>query len=62
MYAIRSYYGQIYADGEEIVHQGEVGNAMFVIQSGRVGVYIDTNGSEELLRHLGKGEVRNNFV
>jgi CRP/FNR family cyclic AMP-dependent transcriptional regulator len=53
----RSGLGQIYADGEEIVRQGDVGNEMFVIQSGKVGVYIESNGHEEFLRYLGKGEV-----
>lgn len=49
--------GRIYADGEVIVHQGEVGSEMFVIQSGKVGVYIQSEGEERLLRHLDKGEV-----
>ena len=49
--------GRIYADGEVIVHQGEVGTEMFVIQSGKVGVYIQSDGQEKLLRHLDKGEV-----
>ena len=49
--------GTIYADGAVIVHQGEVGNEMFGIQSGKVGVNIQLDGHEKLLRHLAKGEV-----
>ncbi len=53
----RGGLGRIYADGEEIVRQGEIGNEMFVIQSGRVAVSIETDGGEKFLRHLEKGEV-----
>jgi CRP-like cAMP-binding protein len=30
--------GKIYADGEEIIRQGNVGDSMYVVQSGRVEV------------------------
>jgi len=49
--------GRIFADGEVIVHQGEVGNEMFVIQSGKVGVFIESDSEEKFLRHLTAGEV-----
>ena len=40
--------GRIFADGEVIVHQGEVGNEMFVIQSGKVGVFIESDSEGEV--------------
>jgi CRP/FNR family transcriptional regulator len=48
--------GRLYADGEAIVRQGEVGNSMFLIQFGSVGVFIDSDGEEQLLRHLKAGD------
>ena len=48
--------GRVYGDGEDIVRQGEVGNSMFVIQFGRVGVYVESDEGETLLRHLKTGD------
>ena len=38
--------GKVYEDGEIIIHQGEVGNCMYVIQEGKVEVLIDNDGQE----------------
>lgn len=48
--------GRLYEDGEAIVRQGEVGSSMFVIRSGRVGIYVESEEGRELLRHLGPGD------
>ena len=44
-----SALGRVYADGEVIVRQGEVGDCMFTIQEGRL---------EVLAHHEGRGDVR----
>jgi CRP-like cAMP-binding protein len=44
-----SSLGRVYADGEAIVRQGEVGDCMFTLQEGRL---------EVLAHHEGRGEVR----
>lgn len=48
--------GRLYRDGEAIVRQGEVGNSMFVVQAGQVGIYVEAGESEKFLRHLGPGD------
>lgn len=48
--------GRLYEDGEVIVRQGEVGNSMFIIQFGRVGVFVESQGEEKLLRYLRTGD------
>jgi CRP-like cAMP-binding protein len=49
--------GRVYADGEVVVRQGEIGSEMFVIQSGKVGVYVEDEAQERLLRTLDSGEL-----
>lgn len=44
--------GKIYNDGEIIVRQGETGDCMFVIQSGRVEVFREENNNEVRLAIL----------
>jgi len=44
--------GREYADGETIVRQGETGDCMYVVQEGRVGIYVETDGKETLLREV----------
>lgn len=48
--------GQRYTDGDAIVHQGDEGNCMFVVQSGRVEVLQTTEGTEQHLAYLGSGD------
>jgi len=48
--------GRIYREGETIIRQGEVGDCMYVIQSGKVEV-IKENGDKEIcLAELGEGD------
>jgi len=42
--------GRVYEDGEAIVQQGETGDCMFVVQEGRVRIYVEKDGKEVLLR------------
>jgi CRP/FNR family transcriptional regulator, cyclic AMP receptor protein len=49
--------GKIYNDGEVIVRQGDVGDCMYVVQSGAVEVVMQRDGKEVPLRRLAKGDV-----
>ena len=49
--------GKVFADGNEIVRQGDEGNCMFVIQAGEVEVVRDDGGGEVRLAVLGQGDV-----
>lgn len=42
--------GRVYRDGEEIVHQGNTGESMYVVQSGRVEVVQNGRGGD--VQHL----------
>ena len=48
--------GKVYQDGEIIVRQGEVGNAMYVIQSGKAEVVEEVNGKSVPLAVLGEND------
>ena len=48
--------GKIYQNGEIIVHEGEIGDCMYVIQDGFVEVIIDSDKGEVQLNILGKDE------
>jgi len=51
-----STLGRLYHDGEEIVHEGDLGNCMYVIQSGRAVVSrMGKDGDEEELATLEAG-------
>ena len=43
---VRGALGTSYSDGEEIIRQGNVGESMYVVQSGRVEVIQSTPGGE----------------
>jgi CRP-like cAMP-binding protein len=49
--------GKVYEDGEVIVRQGDTGDCMYVIQEGRVQVFVQKDGQEVLLREPSKGEI-----
>jgi len=49
--------GKVYADREYIVHQGDVGNCMYVIQKGQVEVLKEEDGHQIQLRVLHEGDV-----
>ena len=48
--------GKVYRPGEVIVRQGDVGDCMYVIQSGKVEVVLEKEGKEIRLAELGEGE------
>lgn len=48
--------GKLYRDGEYIVHQGETGDCMYVVQSGEVEVVRRDGGREFCLAVLGASE------
>ncbi|MFC1530644.1 cyclic nucleotide-binding domain-containing protein [Gemmatimonadota bacterium] len=48
--------GKLYADGEDIVRQGDLGDCMFVVQSGRVEVLQATDAGEQHLAYLETGD------
>jgi len=50
------FLGIIYHDGDAIVRQGEVGECMHVIQSGRAEVLKEKGGREIRLAILGEGD------
>ncbi len=49
--------GKVYADGAAIVRQGELGDAMFAIQSGQVEVLRETPAGEVGVAVLGPGDL-----
>ena len=48
--------GTLYGDGDAIVRQGEVGDCMYVVQSGEVEVVQATTRGEQRLAILGTGD------
>ena len=48
--------GKVYEDGEIIIKQGEVGNCMYVIQTGEVEALAESGGKELRLRTMGRNE------
>jgi len=48
--------GTLYKDGDAIVKQGELGDCMYVVQSGEVEVVQKTGGGEQQLAVLGAGD------
>ena len=51
-----SSLGKVYQAHDVIVRQGEVGNCMYVIQSGQVELIKDSEGHEIFLGELGDGD------
>jgi CRP-like cAMP-binding protein len=49
--------GKQYPAGEIIIHQGDVGNYMYVIQEGLVEVFRQEKGQEILLAELKEGDM-----
>ena len=52
-----SALGQVYQDGEAIVRQGESGDCMYVVQEGRIRIYVERDGKEVLLREPEDDEI-----
>jgi CRP/FNR family transcriptional regulator, cyclic AMP receptor protein len=49
--------GRMYRPGEIIVHQGEVGNCMYVVQDGDVEVLKEENGIQTVVNTMRKGDI-----
>lgn len=49
--------GKLYHDGDVIFRQGELGDCMYVIQSGAVQVIREQDGKEIILATRGAGEI-----
>lgn len=49
--------GKVYGDGEAIVRQGEIGDCMYVIQTGQAEVIQGKEGNEVRLAVLEEGDV-----
>lgn len=49
--------GKVYRDSEAIVHQGEAGDCMYVIQTGQAEVLQEKENKEVHLAVLGEGDV-----
>ena len=49
--------GKVYADGERIVTQGKVGDCMYVLQQGKVEVFVENQSCEAVLATLKPGAV-----
>jgi len=52
----RGELGKVFADGEVIITEGDAGDCMFVIQSGRVEVVAGAGGAEHRVAVLEGGE------
>ncbi len=48
--------GKVYKDGELVIREGEKGDCMFVIQSGKVEIFCDSHKGEIHLRTAGPNE------
>jgi CRP-like cAMP-binding protein len=48
--------GKTYEDGDLIIHKGDVGDCMFVIQEGEVEVFVEQDGKEVRLAVRGEGD------
>jgi len=53
----RGDLGRLYKDGEIVIREGEVGDSLFVIQSGEVEILTWQGGEDVLLRVAGPDEL-----
>jgi CRP-like cAMP-binding protein len=49
--------GKLYHDGEVIIRQGALGDAMFVIQEGQLEILLEKDGRETRIRVAGRDEL-----
>lgn len=49
--------GKVYADGERIISKGEVGESMYIVQQGKVEVFMENSEGEIALATLKPGAV-----
>jgi CRP/FNR family cyclic AMP-dependent transcriptional regulator len=52
----RGELGKVFTDGEEIIRQGDVGDQMYVVQSGKVEVVLQSDGEQRQLSALTAGD------
>ncbi len=52
-----THLGQLYADGEEVVRQGEVGECMFAVQKGQLEVLKSADGVQVRVAVLAEGDI-----
>lgn len=50
-------FSKLYAAGEEIFHDGDMGRHAYIIESGKVEVSVSTDGKKVVLAKLGEGEL-----
>jgi CRP-like cAMP-binding protein len=48
--------GKKYDHGENVVQEGDEGDCMFVVQSGKVHVVMEKDGKEVFIKELGEGD------
>jgi CRP/FNR family cyclic AMP-dependent transcriptional regulator len=48
--------GKVFTDGEVIIRQGDVGDRMYVVQTGNVEVVLEADGEERRLSSLQAGD------
>lgn len=53
---MRSKLGKVYSNGQDIIRQGEMGDCMYVVQSGRVEVVQNSEHGEQHLATLETGD------
>jgi CRP-like cAMP-binding protein len=53
---VRGVLGKVYSDGDIIIRQGEMGDCMYVVQSGRVEVVQSSEHGEQHLAFLETGD------
>lgn len=51
------YKTREYKAGEVLIHEGDVGDCAFLIQSGQVEIFKEHDGQEKILTRLGAGEI-----
>jgi len=52
----RGELGKVFTDGEVIIQQGDVGDRMYVVQTGNVEVVLEADGEERRLSSLQAGD------
>lgn len=52
----RGELGKVFTNGEVIIQQGDVGDRMYVVQTGNVEVVLESGGEERLLSSLKAGD------
>ena len=57
MVASHEQPGRRYEDGEVVIREGEIGENLYVVQSGQVEVVTQSDGEEVVLRVVGRDEL-----